>query len=90
MLVFFSFELHSSKRFLAIPAMDASKAANPTKELPLGLDPNTEEEYASLSKLLQEFTSISSIDKAWTFKSNTGMDMACDLCNIFFFSYSAF
>ncbi|XP_057802776.1 acylamino-acid-releasing enzyme 2-like [Salvia miltiorrhiza] len=30
-----------------------------------------EEEYASMSKLLQEFTSIPAIDKAWTFKSET-------------------
>ncbi|KAG8658648.1 acylamino-acid-releasing enzyme isoform X2 [Manihot esculenta] len=61
-----------TKRSLAISAMDASKDASP-KELPLGLDASTEEEYASQSKLLQEFTSISSIDKAWTFKSNSGM-----------------
>ncbi|CAK7327161.1 unnamed protein product [Dovyalis caffra] len=60
-------------RFLPIPAlMDASKSA-PPKELPLGLDAKTEEDYASLSKLLQEFTSMPNIDKAWTFKSNSGI-----------------
>lgn len=63
--------------------MDASKDASP-KELPLGLDASTEEEYASQSKLLQEFTSISSIDKAWTFKSNSGM--TCDFLTLHFSS----
>lgn len=51
--------------------MDSSKACS-VKELPVGLDEATEEEYASQSKLLQEFTSISSIDKAWIFKSDSG------------------
>ncbi|KAL4297139.1 hypothetical protein GQ457_12G004010 [Hibiscus cannabinus] len=50
--------------------MDSSKAS-PVKELLVGLDEDTEE-YASLSGLLQEFTSISSIDKAWIFKSESG------------------
>ncbi|KAJ6689315.1 hypothetical protein OIU85_005692 [Salix viminalis] len=48
-----------------------SVASSP-KDLPVGLDAKTEEDYASLSKLLQEFTSIPNIDKAWTFKSDTG------------------
>ncbi|KAJ6911147.1 hypothetical protein NC652_021703 [Populus alba x Populus x berolinensis] len=52
--------------------MDASVSSSP-KDLPVGLDAKTEEEYASLSSLLQEFTSIPNIDKAWTFKSNTGI-----------------
>lgn len=52
--------------------MDASVSSS-TKDLPVGLDAKTEEEYASLSSLLQEFTSIPNIDKAWTFKSNTGI-----------------
>ncbi|BFG14008.1 hypothetical protein CerSpe_002810 [Prunus speciosa] len=52
--------------------MDGSKAG-PLKELPLGIDATTEEEYASQSRLLQEFTSISSIDKAWIFKSDSGI-----------------
>ena len=51
--------------------MDSSKAGT-VKELPVGLDEATEEEYASQSKLLQDFTSISSIDKAWSFKSDSG------------------
>lgn len=50
--------------------MDGSKAS-PLKEMPLGIDATTEEEYASQSRLLQEFTSISSIDKAWI-KSGSG------------------
>ncbi|KAJ6318681.1 hypothetical protein OIU76_014105 [Salix suchowensis] len=62
----------STKRSSAIRAfMDASIASSP-KDLPVGLDAKTEEDYASLSKLLQEFTSIPNIDKAWTFKSDTG------------------
>ncbi|CAN0857320.1 Acylamino-acid-releasing enzyme [Linum grandiflorum] len=52
--------------------MDVSKAA-PTETLPLGLDPTMEDEYDSQSKLLREFASISSIDKAWTFKSHSGI-----------------
>ncbi|KAK4586247.1 hypothetical protein RGQ29_023434 [Quercus rubra] len=62
----------SSKIFSASLAMEDSKAV-PIKEMPLGLDTTTEEEYASQSKLLQEFTSIPSIDKAWTFKSDDGI-----------------
>uniref|UniRef100_A0A803LGF2 acylaminoacyl-peptidase n=1 Tax=Chenopodium quinoa TaxID=63459 RepID=A0A803LGF2_CHEQI len=53
--------------------MDVS-GAEPSKELPLGLDSTMAEEYDSLSKLLLQFTSIPSINKAWVFKSNTGKD----------------
>ncbi|XP_050219092.1 acylamino-acid-releasing enzyme-like [Mercurialis annua] len=53
--------------------MDAAKAVLPAKELAVEMDASSEEEYATQSKLLREFTSISSIDKAWTFKSNRGM-----------------
>ncbi|CAN1841302.1 Acylamino-acid-releasing enzyme [Linum perenne] len=52
--------------------MDGS-TADTTKTLPLGLDPTMEDEYDSQSKLLREFASISSIDKAWTFKSQSGI-----------------
>jgi hypothetical protein len=61
-----------SKIFSASLAMDDSKAG-PIKEMPLGLDSAIEDEYASQSKLLQEFTSIPNIDKAWIFKSDDGM-----------------
>ncbi|KAL0348932.1 UNVERIFIED_CONTAM: Acylamino-acid-releasing enzyme [Sesamum angustifolium] len=44
---------------------------SPQKQIPVGLDAATQEEYASVSKLLQEFMDISTIDKAWTFKSVT-------------------
>ncbi|KAL0457100.1 UNVERIFIED_CONTAM: Acylamino-acid-releasing enzyme, partial [Sesamum latifolium] len=44
---------------------------SPRKQIPVGLDAATQEEYASVSKLLQEFMDISTIDKAWTFKSET-------------------
>lgn len=46
---------------------------NPTKHMLVGLNAANEEEYASVSKLLQEFTNIPTIDKAWTFKSKTGI-----------------
>ncbi|KAL5712432.1 acylaminoacyl-peptidase [Ranunculus cassubicifolius] len=49
--------------------MDASGTVS-SKEMPLGVDASTEEEYTSQSKLLQEFASISSVDKAWIFKSD--------------------
>ncbi|KAI4317929.1 hypothetical protein L6164_025755 [Bauhinia variegata] len=60
----------SPRRFSVVLAMDGSKAGS-QNEIPLGLDPTTEEEYAHQSKLLQEFTNISSIDKAWVFKSDS-------------------
>ncbi|GMP77221.1 hypothetical protein CsSME_00033570 [Camellia sinensis var. sinensis] len=78
-----SFPLHRLNRFTRKPlslspkqnsvclAMDGS-VASPLKEFPVGLDEATEEEFSSQSKLLQEFSSISIIDKAWTFKSNNG------------------
>lgn len=62
--------------------MDDSKAG-PTKEMPLGLDAAMEEEYTSQSKLLQEFSSISNIDKAWIFKSDGGMT-----AHFYLFSFS--
>ncbi|XP_038972532.1 acylamino-acid-releasing enzyme 1 isoform X3 [Phoenix dactylifera] len=40
------------------------------KEMPLGIDATIEAEYASQAKLLQEFSNIPSIDKAWIFKSD--------------------
>lgn len=51
--------------------MDNPKPA-PHKEFPLGLDETTEEEYTVQSNLLQEFTAISNIDKAWVFKNDDG------------------
>ncbi|XP_073056757.1 acylamino-acid-releasing enzyme 1 isoform X2 [Primulina eburnea] len=61
--------ISSSRRSSVLTVMDNSKS-NPTKELPVGFDATMLEEYASLSKLLQEFTDIPTIDKAWTFKSD--------------------
>lgn len=52
--------------------MDGPKAGLP-KEMPLGLDDTTEEEYAYQSNLLQEFNTISNIDNAWIFNSENGM-----------------
>ena len=68
--------LSISSRLSKLLAMESSKV-NSVKDLPIGLDPTTEEEYSSQSKLLQEFTNISSIDKAWTFKSENGMNRFC-------------
>lgn len=45
----------------------------PTKEVPVGLDASAQEEFASLSVLLQEFSKITTIDKAWTIKPQNGM-----------------
>uniref|UniRef100_A0A453MW66 Acylamino-acid-releasing enzyme N-terminal domain-containing protein n=1 Tax=Aegilops tauschii subsp. strangulata TaxID=200361 RepID=A0A453MW66_AEGTS len=42
------------------------------KEDPLGMDAMSSEEYASQSKLLQEFTNVPSIESAWLFKTNNG------------------
>lgn len=43
------------------------------KEKPVAIDEATSEEYASQSKLLQEFTNMPSIDKAWVFTSDKGI-----------------
>ncbi|KAL5066858.1 hypothetical protein RYX36_017745 [Vicia faba] len=51
-------------------AMDNPKTSS-LKESPLGIDEETEQQYALHSNLLQQFTAISSIDKAWIFKSRT-------------------
>ncbi|XP_073144166.1 acylamino-acid-releasing enzyme 1 isoform X4 [Henckelia pumila] len=61
----------SSRRLSVLSVMDNSKS-NPAKEMPAGFDATMLEEYASTSKLLQEFTDIPTIDKAWTFKSDDG------------------
>ncbi|KAM7485259.1 hypothetical protein LguiA_001268 [Lonicera macranthoides] len=45
---------------------------SPAKEMPVSFDSAAEEEYAFQSKLLQEFINISTIDKAWSFKPNSG------------------
>ncbi|KAF6173420.1 hypothetical protein GIB67_027115 [Kingdonia uniflora] len=57
------------KKLKRVLSMDASRAIS-SVEMPLGLDPTTEEDYSSLSKLYQDFASISSIDKAWVLKSD--------------------
>ncbi|CAH2079164.1 unnamed protein product [Thlaspi arvense] len=56
------------RRFVA---MDSS-GTNAAKELHVGLDQTIEEEFVTQSKLLKEFISIPSIDKAWIFNSNSG------------------
>ncbi|XP_017223095.1 acylamino-acid-releasing enzyme isoform X1 [Daucus carota subsp. sativus] len=61
----------SSQKVSALVPMNSSQSSS-TKELPAGLDAAMEEEYASQSVLLKEFANISTIDKAWTFKSNVG------------------
>lgn len=61
-----------SARSLSTSLVMASCGSSSMKEVPLGIDPAMEETYASQSKLLKEFTSIASIDKAWTFKRDSG------------------
>lgn len=46
--------------------------AIPAKEMPVGLDAAAQEEFSSLSELLQEFVKIPNIDKAWAFKPQNG------------------
>ncbi|KAK4783154.1 hypothetical protein SAY86_007528 [Trapa natans] len=62
---------HISKGLPVILAMDVS-GPDSRKDSPLGVDMAMEEEYVSLSKLLQDFTSICSIDRTWTFSSENG------------------
>lgn len=52
--------------------MDAS-GVSAVKEVAANLDALTEDEYVSQSKLYKEFVSMSTFDKAWTFKSSTGI-----------------
>lgn len=56
----------------------ASEAAT-EKGLPLGMDVSMVDEYASQSKLLQEFVKIPTIGNAWIFNSKTGMCCYCYL-----------
>lgn len=49
--------------------MEAPSAVS-SQGTPQGIDAATEEEYGSQAKLLNEFTNISSIKKAWIFKSD--------------------
>nr|CAB3494707.1 unnamed protein product [Digitaria exilis] len=53
---------------IAMAATQASEAAA-DKGLPLGMDETMVDEYASQSKLLQEFVKIPSFGKAWIFNS---------------------
>ena len=82
--------------------MEGSKAGL-LKELTLGLDATmeeghnlmsnstTEEEYTSMSNLLEEFSSISNIDNVWTFKSDSGMhDCSSYLYHIYVNSVTGF
>ncbi|XP_044497899.1 acylamino-acid-releasing enzyme-like [Mangifera indica] len=62
----------SAKQLSTSLAMDGSKVGTP-KEILSGLDTTSEEEYASQSKLLQEFFNITTIDMAWTFNSGSGI-----------------
>ncbi|KAI7747553.1 hypothetical protein M8C21_015238 [Ambrosia artemisiifolia] len=61
----------SSKRFGVCSVMDGS-GVSAVKEVAPNLDANMEEEYVSQSKLYKEFASMSTIEKAWTFKSSSG------------------
>lgn len=60
-----------------------SVGASSPKKVPLGLDASFEEEYSSQSSLLQDFTSIPTIDKAWTFTSDGGM-ISLLICSLIF------
>ncbi|XP_042030975.1 acylamino-acid-releasing enzyme-like isoform X2 [Salvia splendens] len=60
--------LSPSTRGLSIRSAMDNAGGILTKEVPVGLDAAAQEEFASLSVLLQEFSKISTIDKAWTVK----------------------
>lgn len=53
--------------------METSNALS-EKDMPLGLDAATVEEYSSQSKLLLAFTKMPTINKAWVFKSDSGTE----------------
>ncbi|CAH1427163.1 unnamed protein product [Lactuca virosa] len=62
-------QLH--KRLHVCSGMD-NIGVSPKKEVAVAVDASIEEEYASLSKLYKEFTNMSTIDKAWNYKSPNG------------------
>ncbi|XP_026423163.1 acylamino-acid-releasing enzyme-like isoform X1 [Papaver somniferum] len=62
---------HHKQKFSTLIAMDARISVS-TKEVSQGLDVANEEELASQSKLLKEFASLSTIDRAWVFESDNG------------------
>ncbi|KAI3884808.1 hypothetical protein MKX03_002840 [Papaver bracteatum] len=62
---------HHKQKFSTLIAMDARISVS-TKEVSQGLDVANEEELASQSKLLKEFASLSTINKAWVFESDHG------------------
>ncbi|XP_020244882.1 acylamino-acid-releasing enzyme 1-like isoform X2 [Asparagus officinalis] len=64
----FDFASNPSQVLASIPAMQATVPML-SKESPMGVDATTVEEYASQAKLLQEFSNIPTINKAWIFKS---------------------
>lgn len=85
----YSYSISVNIRGLSIRRVMESTGGIPTKEMPVGLDAATQEDFSSLSKLLQEFTNISTIDKAWTFKPENGMPAQMFL-QIFSFCYYSY
>ncbi|MCL7048160.1 hypothetical protein MKW94_022360 [Papaver nudicaule] len=65
------FSAHPKQKFSTLTAMDARVSVS-AKEVSQGLDVENEEEFASQSTLLKEFASLSTIEKAWVFKSDNG------------------
>ncbi|KAI6694193.1 hypothetical protein NL676_021903 [Syzygium grande] len=61
-----------SRSALALARNSLPPPGDPLKELTSATDMATEEDYTSQSKLLQEFTNICNIDKAWIFQSEKG------------------
>ncbi|KAJ9536989.1 hypothetical protein OSB04_029722 [Centaurea solstitialis] len=69
----FSDKLGSKINRVAVCSRMDGSGVSPAKEVAVGLDAVIEEEYASQSKLYKVFTSMSTIDKAWTFSSSNGL-----------------
>ncbi|GFP86076.1 hypothetical protein PHJA_000751500 [Phtheirospermum japonicum] len=65
---FFSSRPFFSRSLSVVSVMD-NTGEIPTKETPVEVDASILEDYASVSKLLQEFSDIPTIDNAWTFKT---------------------
>ncbi|PKA61420.1 acylaminoacyl-peptidase [Apostasia shenzhenica] len=58
------------RKFPTFLAMQLSGITT-AKDMPVGLDKETLDDYSSQAKLLQEFTKTPSIDQAWIFKSDS-------------------
>lgn len=52
-----------------------SSTFSDSKDMPRAMSEQVDDDYASVSKLLLEFNNFSTINKAWVFNSDNGMEL---------------